>query len=279
MLNMNRLTRPQRTQVLSALVEGNSIRAAVRMTGVAKNTIVKLLAEIGKVCADYLDANLRKLPCKRIQCDEIWSFCYAKQKRVPTEKQGQLGSGDVWTWVAIDADTKLVASWFVGPRDAGTAYAFMQDLSERLASRVQLITDGHKACLATVESAFGSDIDYAMLVKVYGADAANHTTYSPAECLDRQPIPITGRPDPKHIVTSYAERQDLTMRMRTRRFTRGADTFSKRVENHAWAVALHFMYYNFCRVCQTLRVTPAIAAGVVDHVWEISEIVALSDSL
>lgn len=278
MVSMNRLTQTQRTQVLAALVEGNSIRATVRMTGIAKNTVVKLLADVGNACQAYQDKTLINLSCKRVQCDEIWSFCYSKSKNVPANKQGQFGYGDVWTWVAIDADTKLAASWMVAGRDAGSAHAFIQDLAARLANRIQLTTDGHKVYLTAVESAFGSDIDYAMLVKVYGNDSSNDTRYSPAECIDCQPIAITGRPDPKHISTSFVERQNLTMRMSTRRFTRLTNAFSKKVENHAHAVALHFMHYNFCRIHQTLRVTPAMAAGVSDHLWEIADIVALLDS-
>jgi IS1 family transposase len=272
---MNILTIEQRKQVLLALVEGNSIRSTVRMTGVAKNTIVKLLAELGNACREYQDKGLRKLPCKRIQCDEIWQFCYSKQKNVPTDKQGQFGYGDVWTWVAMDADTKLGVAWMVGRRDAGAAHAFIQDLSERLANRVQLTTDGHRVYLNAEESAFGGAIDYAMLVKIYGADSFDESRYSPAECIDCKPIPISGRPDPKHISTSYVERQNLTMRMSMRRFTRLTNAFSKKIENHAYAVALHFMYHNFCRVHQTLRVTPAMEAGIADHVWGVDEIIAL----
>jgi IS1 family transposase len=276
MVTMNSLTVERRKQVLLALVEGNSIRSTVRMTGIAKNTIVKLLAELGDACREYQDKALRKLNCKRIQCDEIWQFCYAKEKNVPAEKRGTFGYGDVWTWVAIDADTKLAVSWMIGGRDARTARCFVQDLAERLANRVQLTTDGHRVYLNAVESAFGADVDYAMLVKIYGADSSDDTKYSPAECIDCKPIAITGRPDPKHISTSYVERQNLTMRMSMRRFTRLTNGFSKKVENHAYAIALHFMYYNFCRVHQTLRVTPAMEARITDHVWEIEELICLA---
>jgi IS1 family transposase len=272
---MNRLTQAERTQVIAALVEGNSIRATVRMTGVAKNTIVKLLAEVGNACAEYQDRVLRNLASKRIQCDEIWSFCYAKQKNLPEDKKGQFGYGDVWTWTAIDADTKLIASYMVGTRDAGTAFGFMHDLAGRLANRVQLTTDGHRVYLNAVESAFGSQIDYAMLVKVYGSDPESETRYSPAECISTEVVRIGGNPDPAHISTSYVERQNLTMRMGMRRFTRLTNGFSKKVENLQHAVALHFMHYNFCRVHQTLRVTPAMEAGIATRVWNISDLVGL----
>jgi len=206
MICMNTLSIERKTQVIATLVEGNRIRATVRMTGVAKNTIVKLLAEVGSACAKYQDAHLRNLPCKRIQCDEIWSFCYAKQKNVPMEKQGEFGYGDVWTWTAICADTKIVPSFFVGLRDAGCAYHFVHDLAGRLKNRVQLTTDGHKPYLTAVDDAFGSDIDYAMLVKIYGASAEKDSRYSPAECIGMYSDVVTGNPDPKHISTSYVER-------------------------------------------------------------------------
>jgi IS1 family transposase len=247
------------------------------MTGVSKVTILKLLADLGPACAEYQKRTLRNLTCKRIQCDEIWQFCYAKEKNVPADKRGQFGFGDVWTWAAMDADTKLIVTWALGTRGAGTAFEFMHDLAGRLAHRVQLTTDGHRVYLNAVESAFGSDIDYAMLVKIYGYDAANDTKYSPAECIDCKQIAITGRPDPKHISTSYIERQNLTMRMGMRRFTRLTNGFSKKIENHGHAVALHYMHYNFCRVHQTLRVTPAMEAGIADHVWSIEEVVNLLD--
>jgi IS1 family transposase len=272
---MNCLSDEKKTQIIAALVEGNSIRATVRMTGASKNTIVKLLAEVGQACAEYQDKAFRNLTCKRIQCDEIWSFCYAKDKNVPEELRGKFGYGDVWTWTAMDADTKLVPSWRVGRRDAGTAYSFMHDLAERLASRVQLTTDGLRVYLNAVESAFGSEIDYAMLVKIYGADKDAESRYSPAECIGTEIVSIAGRPNPNHISTSFVERQNLTMRMGMRRFTRLTNGFSKKVENLQHAVALHFMHYNFCRVHQTLRVTPAMEAGITDHVWSAGEIVGL----
>jgi IS1 family transposase len=272
---MNRLSEAQRVQVISALVEGNSIRATVRMTGVAKNTVIKLLAEVGLACTQYQSRVFRNLPCRRIQADEAWCFCYAKDKNVPEELRGTFGYGDVWTWTAICADTKLVPSWLVGRRDARTASVFMHDLASRLAKRVQLTTDGHRVYLEAVERAFGSEIDYAMLVKIYGHDQAPDTRYSPAECVDTETVEVTGRPNPKYVSTSFVERQNLTMRMGMRRFTRLTNAFSKKVENLEHAVALHFMHYNFCRIHQTLRVTPAIEAGISDHVWDIAEIVGL----
>jgi IS1 family transposase len=274
---MNRLTTEKRSQVIAALVEGNSIRSTVRMTGVAKNTISKLLVELGAACSDYLNRALVNLPCKRIQCDEIWSFIGAKQKNVTPETIERGAFGDVWTWVAIDADTKLICSWMVGPRDAYTADGFMQDLAGRLKNRVQLTTDGHRAYLNAVEGAFRNQIDYAMLVKVYGNDRETEARYSPAECTGIHTVPISGRPDPKHISTSYVERQNLTMRMQMRRFTRLTNAFSKKVENHIASIAIHYMHYNFCRVHQTLRVTPAMEARLTDHVWEIQEVISLLD--
>lgn len=275
---MNKLSTEKRSQVVAALVEGNSIRATVRMTGVSKNTIAKLLLELGAACSEYLDKALVNLNCKRIQCDEIWSFIGAKEKNVPAEKRGQFVMGDIWTWVAMDADTKLIAAWTVGGRDAGTAYGFIQDLAKRLANRVQLTTDGHRAYLSAVEDALGSNVDYAMLVKLYGNDRESEARYSPAECIGCREVVVTGRPDPKHISTSFIERQNLTMRMGMRRFTRLTNAFSKKLENHIASIAIHYMHYNFCRVHQTLRVTPAMEAGVADHVWSISELIALLDA-
>jgi IS1 family transposase len=274
---MNRLSVEKRAQILAAMVEGNSLRSTVRMTGAAMNTLLKLLADVGQACAEYQNEALRNLPCKRIQCDEIWQFCYAKNKNVPHTKQGQWGYGDVWTWVALCADTKLVPSWIIGKRDASTAYALMSDLESRLASRVQLTTDGHRAYLDAVEGAFGSNIDFSMLIKLYGNDRESEARYSPAECIGIRMVPISGSPDPKHISTSYVERQNLTMRMGMRRFTRLTNAFSKKVENLEYAVALHYMHYNFARVHKTLRVTPAMEAGVSNHVWTIEEIAELSN--
>jgi len=270
---MNKLNRDKQAQVIAALVEGNSINATCRMTGVAKHTVLKLIASLGSACADYQDKVFRNLKCKRIQCDEIWQFCYAKQRNVPAEKQGHFGYGDVWTWVAIDADTKLVPSFMVGNRDLQTARIFIDDLKSRLASRVQLTTDGLKVYLDAVEGAFGSEIDYAMLIKSYES-TQEETRYSPAECVACERKRVMGSPNPRHISTSYVERQNLTMRMSMRRFTRLTNGFSKKVENHAYAVAIHYMHYNFCRVHQTLRVTPAMEAGLTDHVWTIEEMLS-----
>lgn len=274
---MNKLDRQTQIQIVSALVEGNSLRATARMCDVAFNTVLKLLPQIGRACLEYQDKALRNLPCKRIQCDEIWSFVGAKEKNASDEKKAQ-GWGDVWTWVAIDPETKLVPSFMIGNRDAQTARPFMDDLASRLSNRVQLTTDGLRVYLDAVESAFGASVDYAMLVKLYGNDSESDTRYSPAECIGCERVGIVGRPDPSHISTSHVERQNLTMRMRMRRFTRLTNAFSKKVENHQWAVALHYMHYNFCRIHQTLRVTPAMAAGVTDHAWDVAEIAALLDS-
>ena len=278
MIIMNRLDANQRAKIIAALVEGNSLRATARMCDVAFNTVLKLSPQIGQACLEYQDKAFRNLRCKRIQCDEIWSFCYAKEKNIPSDKAGQFGFGDVWTWVAIDADTKLVPSFMVGNRGAKAAKVFMDDLASRLADRVQLTTDGHRAYLQAVESAFGSEIDYAMLVKIYGNESGYDTKYSPPECIDCQTVAITGTPDPAHISTSFVERQNLTMRMNMRRFTRLTNAFSKKVDNHLAAIALHYMHYNFCRIHKTLRITPAMAAGVTDRVWDISDIAALLDS-
>ena len=272
---MNKLNKERQTQIVAALVEGNSLRATGRMCHADVHTVQWLLEDIGRACVGYMDKALRNLTCKRIQCDEIWTFCYAKEKNVPEEKRGQFGYGDVWTWVAIDPDTKLVPSFMVGDRGAITAKMFMEDLASRLANRVQLTTDGHRVYLNAVENAFGSNVDYAMLVKLYGSDSEAEKRYSPAECIGCQTVGIMGRPNPQHISTSHVERQNLTMRMKMRRFTRLTNAFSKKIENHVAALALHYMHYNFCRVHQTLRVTPAMEAGIADHVWGIEEIVAL----
>ena len=279
---MNKLTLECRVRVVKALAEGNSIRSTARMTGVAINTVVKLLTELGAACLDYQDITMNNLPCRRLQCDEIWSFIYAKAKNVPQEHQGEFGYGDVWTWTAIDAQTKLVPCWRVGNRDGAEAYHFMKDLAGRLANRVQLTTDGHKAYLEAVEGAFGADIDYAMLIKLYGqAPVEGQRRYSPAECIGTETRIIQGNPDKAHVSTSYIERQNLTMRMSMRRFTRLTNAFSKKLENHMHALSLHFMHYNFARAHKTLSkpypTTPAMAAGLTDHVWEASEIISLLD--
>ncbi|MEO5858349.1 MAG: DDE-type integrase/transposase/recombinase [Pyrinomonadaceae bacterium] len=271
---MNYLDNKKREQIVAALVEGNSIRAITRMTGVSKNTVTKLLVDLGTACAEYQDGAFQNLTCKRIQCDEIWSFVGAKAKNATDEQKALKGYGDIWTWVAIDADTKLVPCWAVGKRDGLAAFEFITDLSTRLSSRVQLTTDGHKPYLEAVEAAFRSEIDYAMLVKIYGKPQ-EEIRYSPAECVGCETKWVAGNPDKKHISTSFVERQNLTMRMSMRRFTRLTNGFSKKVENHMHAIALHYMYYNFVRIHKSLRCTPAMAAGVTSRLWEISDIVAL----
>jgi IS1 family transposase len=272
----NVLKAAKRVAVISALVEGNSINATVRMTGVAKNTILKLLVELGAVCAAFQNETLRDLPCKRVQVDEIWAFCYAKAKNVPAEMRGKFGVGDVWTFTAIDADTKLVPSFLVGSRDAGCATEFVQDLASRLANRIQLTSDGHKMYLSAVEEGFGGDVDFAQLVKVYGPTPTGDTRYSPPECLGTQKHAVTGCPDAKHVSTSYVERQNLTMRMSMRRFTRLTNGFSKKIENLIAAVAVHYMHYNFARPHMSLKgLTPAQAAGVADRRWSVEDIIGL----
>ncbi len=261
--------------VVAALVEGNSLRAVTRMTGVHRTTIMKLLCDLGRVCSEYQDKTFRDLKSRRIQCDEIWSFVGAKEKNC-TAKMKAKGAGDIWTWVALDPDSKLVPCWFIGQRHAGCAYHFIHDLKARLANRVQLTTDGHGAYLSAVEDAFGAEIDYAQLVKIYGAEPeGSEVRYSPAVCMGTRKALISGAPDFNHISTSYVERQNLTMRMSMRRFTRLTNAFSKKVENLEHAVALHYMHYNFCRIHQTLRVTPAMEAGVSDHVWSLDEVIGL----
>lgn len=279
-VSMNKLTTSERAQILHLLCEGSSIRAVTRITGVSKNTVTKLLIDAGKACMAYHDERVRDVPAKRVQVDEIWSFTYAKQKNVATAKAAPADAGDTWTWTAIDADNKLIVSYFVGGRDSECAMWFIDDLRSRLAGRVQLTSDGHKAYLEAVEGAFGADVDYAMLVKLYGtAPEAAKGRYSPAECIGARKERIEGNPDPKHVSTSYAERNNLTMRMHMRRFTRLTNAFSKKVENHAYAVALHMMYYNFVRIHSKLRTSPAMAAKVTDKLWEIGDIVALVEAM
>lgn len=273
---MNTLSNGKRTQVVAALVEGTGINATVRTTGVSKNTILKLLADLGEACAQYQDEVFRDLNCRRLQCDEIWSFCYAKQKNVPVEKEGVFGDGDVWTWVAIDADSKLVPCWHHGRRDAVAAGQFIGDLASRLKNRVQVTTDGHQPYLQAIEGAFGCDVDYAMLIKLYG-NPPDDRRYSPGECIGCEPRAITGNPASEHISTSYIERQNLTMRMSMRRFTRLTNGFSKKLDNLRHSVSLHYMYYNFARIHKTLRCSPAQEAGVTSKLWEIEDIVALRD--
>lgn len=254
------------------------INAATRIIGVSKNTVLKLLADAGQACAKYQDEAMRELKCKRLECDEIWSFVGMKQKNVPEEMQGEFGYGDVYTWTAIDADTKLIPCWHVGTRDAASAKAFVSDLASRLANRVQLTTDGHKAYLEAVEEAFGRDVDFAQLIKIYGNEGQarkDSRRYSPAEFTGSEKRVITGNPDIELVSTSYVERQNLTMRMNMRRFTRLTNAFSKKIENHMHAISLYFMHYNFVRIHKSLKVTPAMEAGVSKTLWEMSDIVAL----
>src|SRR2546426_6084556 len=277
MASMNRLDKTRQKQVVAALVEGNSLRATARMTGVARMTIEKLLRDLGTACARFQNEALRNLPCRRIECDEIWAFVYAKAKNVPAAKKDTFGYGDVWTWTAIDSDSKLIVSWLVGNRDAVCATEFMRDVASRLKNRVQLTTDGHKPYLMAVEDAFGTDVDYAMLQKIYGKPLDDDKRYSPAQCIGIKIDMVQGDPDPGLISTSYVERQNLIMRMHMRRFTRLTNGFSKKVANHAHSVSLHFAYYNFCKIHQTLRTTPAMAAGVTDRLWDIEDLLALLD--
>lgn len=273
---MNKLDTETRSRILHLLCEGQSIRAITRIMGMSKNTVAKLLADAGKACAEYHNLHVRNVQAQRVQCDEIWSFTYAKQKNVKTAVAAPEGAGDTWTWTAIDADSKLIVSYLVGGRDGEYAMAFMDDVASRLASRVQMTTDGHRAYLEAVEGAFGCDVDYAQLVKIYGSAPENAKgRYSPAECTGARKERVEGNPDFAHVSTSYVERQNLTMRMHMRRFTRLTNGFSKKVENHTYAVALHFMYYNFVRIHKSLRMSPAMAAGVSDRLWEMRDIVAL----
>jgi IS1 family transposase len=276
---MNKLSLDRQAQIIKVLCEGNSIRATARITDTAINTVVKLLRDVGKACLGYQDKAMHDLTCKTLQCDEIWSFVYAKAKNVPEQHDGEFGYGDVWTFTAIDADTKLVPCWYVGLRDTENAHEFISDLKNRLANRVQITTDGHKMYLEAVEQAFGRDVDYAMLVKMYGQDSEPEKRYSPAKCMGAEKHRIMGNPDAKAVSTSFVERQNLTMRMSMRRFTRLTNGFSKKLENHEYALALHFMYYNFVRPHKTLANpyprTPAMAAGITDHVWGIDGIVRL----
>jgi IS1 family transposase len=282
---MNKLSRTERAAIIRCLVEGNSIRSTARMTGAARNTITTLLVQVGAAAAAYQDRKLRFLTSTRIECDEIWSFCYAKAKNVPDDKRGEYGYGDVWTWTAIDPETKLVPSWLVGMRDVEDARAFIADLRSRLMTpRVQITTDGYQPYVEAIEREFGQDVDYAMLIKTYGIDdnmAASPTArrYSPNKVTSESVRVVSGDPDPAYVSTSIVERQNLTMRMGMRRFTRLTNGFSKKVENHAAMVSLHFMYYNFGRAHSSLgkNTTPAMAAGVANHVWTCDEIAALLD--
>lgn len=273
---MNRMDTKRQTAVVAALVEGVGIRSTCRMTGASKGAVTKLIADLGPVCAKYMDKAFHDLPCKTLELDEIWAFCYAKAKNVPEDKKGTFGYGDVWTFTAIDADTKLIPSFMVGSRDAGTAHEFCQDLASRLSYRPQITTDGLKAYVGALEDAFNGDLDYAQLVKVYGAaPEGSEVRYSPAECKGTQKHAICGNPDPKRISTSYVERANLSMRMGLRRYTRLTNGHSKKLENHCAALAIFFMHYNFARLHQTIRCSPAMAAGVTSHLWSVADIVAL----
>jgi IS1 family transposase len=273
---MNVLPIKKRAQILHLLVEGNSMRATSRIADVSINTVTKLLEDSGRACLAYQDEAIRNINSKRVQCDEIWAFCYSKEKNVVPENKGILGYGDAYTWTAIDADTKLCISWLVGHRDVEYAEAFICDLSMRLANRIQLTTDGHGPYISAVEKMFGGAIDYAMLVKIYeGEGNEGQKRYSPASFVKAEKRHINGDPDFNEVSTSYVERQNLTMRMSMRRFTRLTNGFSKKIENLGYAVALHFMYYNFGRIHKTLRVTPGMEAGIADHVWSMQEIAGL----
>jgi len=275
---MNKLPTAKRVQILNMLVEGSSMRSISRVADVSINTVAKLLAEAGEACIDFHDQNVRGVKSKRVQCDEIWSFCYAKKKNVEAAKAAPEGAGDLWTWTALDADTKLIVSFLVGSRDAECAHAFMQDAASRLANKVQLTTDNLKTYLDAIEGAFGGDIDYGILVKIYGDTVAGAGRYSPAECTGCRKERGMGNPDPRHISTSYVERQNLTMRMQMRRFTRLTNAFSKKVEPHVHMVSLYTLWYNFIRQHKTLRCSPAMAAGISKTLWSMEDVVALIDA-
>ena len=275
---MNRLPLEKRTQIIGLLCEGNSLRATSRQVDVSINTVTKLLVDIGEACQKYHDEYVKNVVSKRVQCDEIWSFIYAKDTNLPERLQGKFGLGSIWTWVGLDADSKLAISWLVGNRDASYARIFMQDVASRLKNCVQLATDGLKAYLEAVEESFGADIDFAQLVKLFGKPLEAEHRYGPAECTGTQKQIIMGNPKLKHISTSLVERQNLTMQMNRRRFTRLTNAFSKKVENHAHAVALHFMYYNFVRVHKSRRVTPAMEAGITEKLWSIEDLARLLEN-
>ena len=278
---MNRLTIEERAQIVGLLVEGNSLRSITRLTGKSINTVTNLLVDVGTACALYQNEALRNLNCKRVQCDEIWAFCQMKEKNVTEEHKGEYGYGDVYTWTALDPDSKLMVSFMVGKRNYPYARAFISDLAGRLASRVQLTTDGYKPYIAAVEESFVGEIDFAQLIKIYGGEAGGSSEaarrYSPAGFIGAEKQIVVGNPDVKKISTSHVERQNLTMRMGMRRFTRLTNGFSKKVHNLECAVALHFMHYNFGRIHKTLRVTPAMEAGISQHVWSLEEIAKLAD--
>jgi IS1 family transposase len=277
MFSMNKSSTKTRVLITKALIDGVGVNATCRLSGAAKNTVLKLLAQLGEACAGYHDGHVRNVKAGRVQCDEIWSFCYAKQKNVPDAMKGVFGFGDCWTWTAIDSESKLIISYMLGLRDGSYAREFMNDVASRLATRVQLTTDGHVAYLDAVENAFGGEIDYAQLVKIYGAERPGEARYSPANIIGIRKEEVCGAPEPRSISTSHVERQNLSMRMGMRRFTRLTNAHSKKIENHAHAIALYFMHYNYCKIHTTLRVTPAMEAGLTDHVWEIEELLALLD--
>ncbi len=276
---MNKLTPEKRAQAIQMMAEGISLRAMTRLTGISRTTLIKLLEDAGQAFSEYMDRTLVNLNCRRIQVDEVWGFSYCKQKNVARAKAAPEGSGDCWTWLGLDADTKLAVSFYVGNRDGEAALEFMTDLGKRLANRVQLTSDGHKAYLDAVEETFGADIDYAQLVKIYGASPeGGKGRYSPAECTGAIKHRVEGKPDPKHVSTSFVERQNLNIRMGNRRMTRLTNAFSKKAENHAHMMAIYFMHYNFVRLHQTLKVTPAMAAGITSKLWEMSDMVAVLEA-
>lgn len=277
---MNKLPVETRAQILSLLCEGSSMRAISRVADVSINTVSKLLVDAGETCASFHFEKVVGVKSRRVQCDEIWSFCYSKQSNTPSA-QSRIGRGDVWTWTALDADSKLIISWTVGGRDADTASIFIDDLKSRLANRVQLTTDGHRAYLDAVEQSFGGDVDYAMLVKLYGAPEGERGSpqrrYSPAPVIGTRIRKISGAPNAQYVSTSYTERHNLTMRMSMRRFTRLTNAFSKKFDNHCHALALYFVWYNWVRLHKTTRVTPAMAAGLTDKVMDMADVVRLID--
>jgi IS1 family transposase len=277
MFSMNKLSTAKRVQIVKALVEGNSLRSITRMVGVSINTVTKLLVDLGAACEAFHDAHVRNVPARRVQCDEIWSFCYARRENVPEDYKGVFGYGDLWTWVGQDADSKLVISWHIGRRDAQTAHPFMHDLASRLTSRVQLTTDGLHAYLDATDAAFASDIDYARLIKVYGSDPNAEKRYTPPVVVETKVQVVSGNPEIEHISTSYIERQNLQMRMSMRRFTRLTNGHSKKVDNHEFALALHYVHYNFARPQKALGGTPAMLAGLADRAWSVEEIIGLLD--